>query len=188
MEILCCSVPRDALFCIPTHSIFSLRYPQFTPRTMLHGTTQQAPSIGTHARSRWQPDNIGSVASTSTSPVPVLTSILPFLLYRHSRLIQHTWSFVTHISISLFPQSLFEALSFNSFPQLLGTHQSVPLGRRGCTDVTDRIKMFLVLLHQAIFTSAEADRVNTPALSCYQRPGHPCQPRALNRTPVAWSC
>ena len=85
------------LFCIPTYSIFSLQYPQFTPRTMLHVITQQAPSIGTHARPHWQPNNIGLVTLTSTSPV--LTSILPFLLYQHSHLIQHTQSFITHLYI-----------------------------------------------------------------------------------------
>ena len=124
------------------------------------------------------------LVSTSTSPV--LTSILPFLLYRHSRLIQHTWSFVTHISISLFPQSLFEASSSNSFPQLLGTHQSVPLGRRGCTDVADKIKMFLVLPHWEIFTSAETDRVNISATTSDVG-------TLANHVPsieplVAWSC
>ena len=43
------------------------------------------------------------------------------------------------------------------------TPQSVPLGHRGCTDAADKIKMSLVLPHQAIFTSAETDRVNISA-------------------------
>ena len=43
------------------------------------------------------------------------------------------------------------------------TPNSVPFGRCGYAEVADKIKLSLVLPHQAIFTSADVDRVDIPA-------------------------
>ncbi|KAF9793415.1 epsilon subunit of F1F0-ATP synthase N-terminal domain-containing protein [Thelephora terrestris] len=43
------------------------------------------------------------------------------------------------------------------------TPKSIPLGRRGYAEVADKIKLSLVLPHQAIFTSADVTQVNIAA-------------------------
>ena len=148
----------------PHPRYFSQPCPRFTPRTMLHATTQQTPSTGIRAKSRWQPDNPSSIPSTSTSPIPYLNTPVSALstFPPHST---HPVICHTHPSLQYYPTA---GIRNSSALRLLSsavpyTPKSVPFGRRGYAEVADKIKLSLVLPHQAIFTSADMDWVDISA-------------------------